>query len=108
MQWRAAPAQNRWAKYVLFMPTLSCTPGRLSPVKLNHLHLTVTDVTAAAEFLERYIGLRRVQSRATSKGFVVLFDDEDLALTLMKASHAEEVRYHGHFHIDFLQANDEQ
>jgi catechol 2,3-dioxygenase-like lactoylglutathione lyase family enzyme len=33
-------------------------------VKLNHVNLTVTDVDAAAEFLERYFGLRRMGGNA--------------------------------------------
>ena len=41
-------------------------------MKLNQLNLTVTDVSAAKEFLERYFGLRTVHRRGDS--FAVLFD----------------------------------
>lgn len=72
-------------------------------MKLNHVNLTVTDVQAAAHFLETYFGLRRQGSG--NKGFAVLFDDDNLVLTLMKAS---QVTYPGTFHIGFGQASEER
>ncbi len=71
-------------------------------MKLNHVNLTVTDVPAAAQFLEKYFGLR---SQGGNKGFIVLFDDDGLALTLMKAG---SVTYPKTFHIGFGQENDER
>ncbi len=71
-------------------------------MKLNHVNLTVTDVPAAAHFLETYFGLR---SRGGNKGLTVLFDDDDLVLTLMKAG---EVAYPKTFHIGFSQESDER
>ena len=52
-------------------------------MKINHINLTVTDVFAAAEFLEKYFGLR---NQGGNKGFTVLFDDDGLVLSLMKGS----------------------
>ena len=69
---------------------------------LNHVNLTVTDVQATAQFLERYFGLR---SQGGNKGFTVLFDDNGLVLTLMKAG---EVAYPKTFHIGFAQESDER
>lgn len=71
-------------------------------MKINHLNLTVTDVTAAAEFLEKYFGLR---NQGGNKGFTVLFDDNGLVLSLMKGS---EVSYPGTFHIGFIQESEER
>ena len=71
-------------------------------MKLNHLNLTVTDVPAATHFLETYFGLRR---QGGNKGFTLLFDDDYLALSLMKAS---QVTYPGTFHIGFSQENEQQ
>jgi catechol 2,3-dioxygenase-like lactoylglutathione lyase family enzyme len=71
-------------------------------MKLNHVNLTVTDVPAAAQFLEKYFGLRK---QGGNKGFTVLFDDNGLALTLMKAG---EVVYPKTFHIGFSQESDER
>ncbi|HEX2623512.1 MAG TPA: VOC family protein [Phototrophicaceae bacterium] len=79
-------------------------------MKLNHLNLTVTDVLAAGAFLEKYFGMRsnRGEGDRDNKNFVVMFDDNGLVLTLMKASHSTEVKYPGNFHIGFIQASEEQ
>ncbi|MGH2480418.1 MAG: VOC family protein, partial [Ktedonobacteraceae bacterium] len=71
-------------------------------MKLNHVNLTVTDVPAAAQFLETYFGLH---SQGGNKGLTVLFDDDQLVLTLMKAA---QVSYPGTFHIGFGQENEQQ
>ena len=77
-------------------------------MNLNHLNLTVTDVPAAANFLETYFGLRRVEGSRTNKSFVLLFDDNGMVLTLMKAAHGQEVRYPSTFHIGFAQESEER
>ncbi|GHO57989.1 VOC family protein [Ktedonobacter robiniae] len=71
-------------------------------MKLNHVNLTVTDVPAATNFLETYFGLR---NQGGNKGFTVLFDDDNLVLTLMKAG---QVSYPGTFHIGFVQESEER
>lgn len=74
-------------------------------MKLNHLNLTVTDVRAAAEFLETYFGLRNMGGNA---GMQFLTDDEvewGFVLTLMKAGSPTQVEYPGHFHIGFFVQN---
>lgn len=71
-------------------------------MKLNHLNLTVTDVPAAAHFLETYFGLRK---QGGNNGITILFDDNGLVLTLMKAG---EVAYPRTFHIGFFQENKQQ
>ena len=73
-------------------------------MKLNHLNLTVTDVRAASEFLERYFGLRNMGGNA---GMSFLTDDDaewGFVLTLTKAREAE---YPGNFHIGFFVATTE-
>jgi catechol 2,3-dioxygenase-like lactoylglutathione lyase family enzyme len=77
-------------------------------MRLNHLNLTVTDVPAAADFLETYFGLRRGEGAQKSKSFVALFDENGLVLTLMKAGHGEEIRYPSTFHIGFGQPSEER
>lgn len=72
-------------------------------MKLNHLNLTVTDVPAAADFLEKYFGLRK--QPGGKKSFMLLFDDNGLVLSLMKAG---EVKYPGTFHIGFSQESEER
>jgi catechol 2,3-dioxygenase-like lactoylglutathione lyase family enzyme len=71
-------------------------------LKLNHLNLTVTDVNAAREFLEKYFELQTRHTRGNS--FAVLFDDVGLVLTLMKGT---EANYPNTFHIGFIQESEE-
>lgn len=72
-------------------------------MKLNHLNLTVIDVKAAREFLEKYFELQVGNIRGDS--FAVLFDDEGFVLTLMKGA---QVSYPKTFHIGFIQENEER
>jgi lactoylglutathione lyase len=72
-------------------------------MKLNHINLSVTDVPAAADFLEKYFGLRK--QPGDKKSFCVLFDDDGLVLTLMKAAN---VTYPGTFHIGFFQESEQR
>ena len=71
-------------------------------MKLNHVNLAVTNVEAAAQFLETYFGLRK---QGGNLGLTVLFDDDNLVLTLMKAS---QVSYPRTFHIGFAQESAER
>ena len=73
-------------------------------MKLNHLNLTVADVRAASEFLEKYFGLRITGGNA---GMAFLSDDNGIVLTLMKAGRTTEVKYPGNFHIGFFVESEE-
>lgn len=72
-------------------------------MKLNHLNLTVNDVNATREFLEKYFELQTGDTRGNS--FAVLFDDDGLVLTLMKGV---QVSYPNTFHIGFMQESEER
>jgi catechol 2,3-dioxygenase-like lactoylglutathione lyase family enzyme len=72
-------------------------------MKIHHLNLTVTDVSATQEFLETYFGMTCRANRG--KGFAIMHDDDGFVLTLMKGS---EVNYPKTFHIGFPQENEEQ
>ncbi len=72
-------------------------------MKLNHLNLSVTDVPAATDFLEKYFGLHK--QPGGKKSFCALFDDGGLVLTLMKAAN---VTYPGTFHIGFGQKSEQR
>ena len=74
-------------------------------MKLNHLHLTVTDVVASRQFLEKYFGLKG-QNAEYHKGFDVLLDEDGMVLTLMKPGKDVEVKYPGYFHIGFGQPSE--
>jgi len=71
-------------------------------LKLNHVNLAVTDLEAAAHFLETYFGLRRQSSR---EGIIVLLDDDQQVCTLMRVPQAS---YPGSFHIGFIQESEPQ
>jgi len=71
-------------------------------MKINHLNLTVTDVLAAANFLETYFGLR---IQGGDSKFTMLFDDNDMVVSLMKSHQAQ---YPRSFHIGFIQESKEQ
>jgi lactoylglutathione lyase len=73
-------------------------------MRLNHLNLTVTDVLAARDFLERYFGLLSIGGNA---GMAFLSDDDGFVLTLMKAGKATDVAYPGNFHVGFFVESDE-
>lgn len=72
-------------------------------MKLNHLNLTVTDVPATKEFMERYFGLRSQLERGES--FAMMFDDDTSVLTLMRG---KEVSYPDTFHVGFIQESEER
>lgn len=73
------------------------------PVKLNHINLTVTDVNAAREFLEKYFYLQT--ESINSNSFAVMTDDNGLLLALMKDTRAN---YPKSFHIGFFQESNER
>jgi lactoylglutathione lyase len=74
-------------------------------MKLNHLNLTVDDVPAARAFLEKHFGLRPFGEG--KKNFDVLFDDDDLVLTLIGAGRSKQVSYPETFHVGFIQATED-
>lgn len=73
-------------------------------MKVNHINLTVSDVPATAKFLETYFGMRDMGG---NKGFTVLFDDDNLVLSLMQGKRSVGVTYPETFHIGFGQENEE-
>jgi catechol 2,3-dioxygenase-like lactoylglutathione lyase family enzyme len=75
-------------------------------MKLNHVNLTVDDVPGARRFLERHFGLRPYGEG--QKNFDVLFDDDDLVLTLIGVGRSNTVSYPKTFHIGFIQPSEEQ
>ncbi len=74
-------------------------------MKLNHLNLTVTDVTATHDFLEKYFELR---SLGGNKNMAFLRDDDGAVLSLMdmKLGRETEVKYPANFHIGFIQESE--
>ncbi len=67
-------------------------------MRLNHINLTVTDVPAAKAFLIEYFGL---VDQGGNAGMGLLFDDDGMVITLMKAGRAGAT-YPSTFHIGFF------
>ena len=76
-------------------------------MKLNHLNLTVTDVPAARQFLEKYFGLT---DGGGNNNIGFLRDENGMVLTLTstKVSRETEVKYPATFHIGFIQESEER
>lgn len=72
-------------------------------MKLNHLNLTVTDVSETRQFLEKYFGLQGMDTGADNDHIAQLRDDNGLDVTLMKVGKETEVQYPGSFHIGFIE-----
>jgi len=68
-------------------------------MRVNHLHLMVPDVPAAATFFEKYFELRR---RGGNSGLTVMLDDAGFVLTLMKLGHQSTTAYPRNFHVGFF------
>ncbi|RYX85256.1 VOC family protein [bacterium] len=76
-------------------------------MKINHLNLTVTDVALARDFLAKYFGLRPASQGPISDRIALMFDDNDMVLTLMSEGD-KEVNYPSSFHIGFIQPSEEK
>jgi lactoylglutathione lyase len=70
-------------------------------MKVNHINLTVDDVAGARELLTTHFGLRAPYPG--KKNFDVLFDDDEMVVTLIGAGRGNEVAYPETFHIGFIQ-----
>jgi catechol-2,3-dioxygenase len=68
-------------------------------MKVNHLHLMLPDVPAAAAFFEKYFELRKISGNA---GLTVLLDDGGFVLTLMKLNSTSSRTYPENFHVGFF------
>ena len=87
------------------LPSLARADGISVEMKLNHVNLTVFDALETRLFLEKYFGVRGQEGG--NRGFQVLYDDNDLVLTLIKGR-AEDVKYPPTFHIGFIQPSERQ
>ena len=74
---------------------------------LNHLNLTVPDVSRTRAFFETYLGLRCVAERGRDS-IAILTDDSGFILSLSNFEKVDEVAYPGAFHIGFMQPSRER
>ncbi len=71
-------------------------------MRLNHLNLTVPEVSRTRTFFETYFGFRFVAERGR-EALVVLVDASGFILTLNNFDKASEVQYPAAFHVGFMQ-----
>jgi catechol 2,3-dioxygenase-like lactoylglutathione lyase family enzyme len=74
---------------------------------LNHLNLTVPDVSRTREFFEKYFGFRSIMARP-GNSLVVMADESGFVLSLNNFEQATEVKYPGAFHVGFMQESRER
>jgi catechol 2,3-dioxygenase-like lactoylglutathione lyase family enzyme len=75
-------------------------------MKLNHLNLTVTDVLATHQFLEKYFGLKSYGPLAPAAAMAFMRDDNGLVLALFPAKD-RTVNYPPGFHVGFVQESEQ-
>jgi catechol 2,3-dioxygenase-like lactoylglutathione lyase family enzyme len=83
-----------------------CRFGAL-PVRLNHLNLTVPDVSQTREFFETHFGFRCVAALGRD-ALAVLVDESGFVLTLNNFGKEPVVEYPGAFHVGFMQESRER
>jgi lactoylglutathione lyase len=76
-------------------------------MRLNHVNLTVPDVSRTREFFETYFGFRSLVLKGRD-ALAVLVDETGFILTLNNFDKATEVEYPGAFHIGFMQESRER
>ena len=69
-------------------------------MQLKHLNLTTTDVTTLAAFFERFLGFHRLLERG-SGAFMLMSNEDNFVLTLMKAKKSDPATYPAMFHVGF-------
>jgi catechol 2,3-dioxygenase-like lactoylglutathione lyase family enzyme len=74
---------------------------------LNHLNLTVPDVSQTRAFFETFFGFRCI-AEPQGEALVVLVDESGFILTLNNFGEAGEEVYPGIFHVGFRQDRREQ
>jgi catechol 2,3-dioxygenase-like lactoylglutathione lyase family enzyme len=84
-----------------------CQKGGALSMALNHLNLTVPEVSLTREFFEKYFGFRTVKEREDDS-LAVMVDDTGFVLTLNNLGKVTEVEYPGAFHVGFMQDGREQ
>jgi lactoylglutathione lyase len=76
-------------------------------MRVNHLNLTVPDVSQTREFFETFFGLKCVANLGRN-ALAVMIDESGFILTLNNFEKASEVEYPGAFHIGFMQDSRER
>ena len=76
-------------------------------MRLNHVNLTVPDVSRTRDFFETYFGFRCIAARGRDT-IAVLVDESGFVFTLRNFEKTTQVEYPGAFHIGFMQESRER
>jgi lactoylglutathione lyase len=76
-------------------------------MRLNHVNLTVPDVSRTRDFFETYFGFQCIAAKGRD-ALAVLIDESGFVLTLNNFDKTSEVAYPGAFHIGFMQESRER
>jgi lactoylglutathione lyase len=76
-------------------------------MRLNHVNLTVPDVSRTREFFETYFGLRCVAEKGRD-ALAVMVDESGFVLTLNNFGKTTKVEYPEAFHVGFMQESRER
>ena len=76
-------------------------------MRLNHLNLTVPDVSQTRAFFETHFAFRCIAERGQN-ALAVLLDETGFVLTLNNFDKATHVEYPGAFHVGFMQDSRER
>lgn len=76
-------------------------------MRLNHVNLTVPDVSRTREFFETYFGFRCITAKGRDS-LAVLIDESGFIFTLSNFEKATAVEYPGAFHVGFMQESRER
>jgi catechol 2,3-dioxygenase-like lactoylglutathione lyase family enzyme len=68
-------------------------------MQFKHTNLATPDVSASAEFFQRFFGFEIADRRG--EGLIVMHDKDGFVLTLMKRKQSDPDRYPQMFHIGF-------
>jgi catechol 2,3-dioxygenase-like lactoylglutathione lyase family enzyme len=69
-------------------------------MKLKHLNLATSDVSGLADFFKRFFAFKCLLERG-SGAFVILGNDDDFVLTLMRRKKSDPELYPETFHVGF-------
>ena len=71
-------------------------------MQLNHVNLTVPDVSQTRNFFETHFGFRCIVERGR-EALAVLINESGFVLTLNNFNKEQAIEYPGAFHIGFMQ-----
>jgi catechol 2,3-dioxygenase-like lactoylglutathione lyase family enzyme len=83
-----------------FICARSFNHERMMPMHCKHLNLATSDVAGLTSFFEQFFGFKRLITRGRD-AFILMSNQDDFVLTLMKAKQHDPAAYPESFHVGF-------